>query len=153
MSSTPHSPAAGAGASEAPKLSVNPQRERITSLVARGMRIDGTIQGPDGVLIRGEVRGDVLISETAPAGTGTVLVDESGVVRGVICAQRIVVAGNVTAPVIALRSLEIVGKGRIDADVYCVHLAGQRQGNINGHVHWLQPGENPLMQVQESRLG
>jgi len=60
---------------------VHPVNERITTMIAAGMCVQGSIEGAEGVYVRGEITGDLLINDDGPPDTGTVVVDKTGIVH------------------------------------------------------------------------
>lgn len=143
--STAPSPATAA------KISINPVDERLTTLIARPMRVVGDILGPEGVMVRGEVQGDIIVSDDGPVGTGVVIVGGGGRVTGLVSSRRVVVAGEVNGPVIARGALQVAENGVINGDVYCVEIDAGSASRVNGQVHHIQRGEDPIGEVQARR--
>jgi cytoskeletal protein CcmA (bactofilin family) len=134
------------------KVAVNPAAERLTTLIAKPMRVVGDILGPEGVMVRGEVHGDIIVSEEGPPDTGVVFVLSGGRVQGLVSGRRIVVAGEIKGPVVARGVLQIVDDGVVDGDVYCVAIDRGSMTRVSGTVHRIQPGEDPTGEVQAKRF-
>lgn len=142
---TTTTPATGA------KISINPANERMTSLIGQAMKVCGDIQGAEGVMVRGEVLGDIIISDDGPAGTGVVFVFSTGKVTGLVSGRRVVVAGEVDGPIIARDLLQVVETGVVRGDVYCVDIDAASASRVTGQVHRIETGENPIDEVQARR--
>lgn len=135
----------------AAKIAINPANELLTTLIAKPMRLVGDILGPEGVMVRGEVHGDIIVSDEGPAGTGVVFVVVGGRVTGLVASRRVVVAGEVNGPVIARGTLQIAETGIVKGDVYCVEIDEGSATRVKGQVNIIQPGTDPIGEVQARR--
>lgn len=152
----PASPAAAAVDADAVSVRVvfNPERELITTLIAKGMRMKGSIEGPEGVMVRGEVDGDIVITPAADealAATGTVVVEQGAVVKGTISGRRVIVMGTVEGSVVSRTSLVISDTGVIKGDVHYNRLVNTDGGVIEGHLRRIKEGVDPLADAVASR--
>lgn len=79
-------------------VAVNNAEEKITNTFSRNTKYSGDLTTPDGMIVDGILVGDIKIIQTEADSsykTGTVLVSESGRVKGNIVGKRVVVAGQV----------------------------------------------------------
>ncbi|MCK6422703.1 MAG: polymer-forming cytoskeletal protein [Aquabacterium sp.] len=130
---------------------VHPVNERITTMIAAGMCVQGSIEGAEGVYVRGEITGDLLINDDGPPDTGTVVVDKTGIVRGIVSGRRVVVLGTVEGPVIARTALTLGGASVVHGDVYCGQLQPGPGSVIKGQVRTLTAGMDALAVVRAQR--
>lgn len=150
---TPAAPAANAdGSISAARIAFNPRDELITTLIAAPLRIKGTLQGPEGVMVKGTLDGDILIDDSGEATTGTVVVFEGATVNGMISGRRVIVFGTVNGPIISRTNLTISDTGVVNGDVYYNRLNNSEGGTIEGSMRRIKEGVDPLADVQ-ARLG
>lgn len=133
------------------KISINPVKERLTTLIAKPMKLIGDILGSEGVMVRGEVQGDIIVSDDGPPDTGVVYVVAGGRVSGLIASRRVVVGGEQNGPVIARGVLQVTETGVVNGDVYCVEIDDGSITRVRGEVHRIGPGEDPIGEVQARR--
>ncbi len=78
--------------------------------VARGSRIVGEISGVAELRIDGEVEGKLNLE-------GSVVIGESGSVKGEIQARTVQVSGKMVGNVVGRESVSILGNGSVEGDV------------------------------------
>jgi cytoskeletal protein CcmA (bactofilin family) len=78
--------------------------------VARGSRIVGEISGVAELRIDGEVEGKLNLE-------GSVVIGESGIVKGEIQARTVQVSGKMVGNVVGRESVSILGNGSVEGDV------------------------------------
>jgi len=148
-SGTPGTPAANAdGSISAARIAFNPRDELITTLIAAPLRVKGTLQGPEGVMVKGTLDGDILIDDSGEANTGTVIVFEGATVNGMISGRRVIVFGTVNGPIISRTILTIADTGVVNGDVYYNRLLNSEGGAIEGNMRRIIEGVDPLADVQ-----
>ncbi len=86
----------------------------IKSLIAQGTVITGNVVFNDGLRIDGEVHGNV---SAAPGQPSILVISETAVVSGEVCADHIIVNGTVLGPVHADDLLELQPKAKVQGDV------------------------------------
>jgi len=103
----------------------------IDSLIGAGTLIEGDVHFDGGLRIDGTVNGRVI--GLAEQGTQLVL-SEQGRVKGEIRARRVLINGEVSGPVFASESVELMPKARVLGDVHYqrieVHLGAQVTGRL-----------------------
>ena len=101
----------------------------LKSLLAAGTVIRGDVHFEDGLRIDGEVHGSVLDSAAKPS---VVVIGDGARVNGEVCAEHIIVNGEVNGPVIARRLIELQPKAVVRGDVSYraieLHLGAQVTG-------------------------
>lgn len=115
----------------------------IDSLIGAGTLIEGDVNFRGGLRIDGSVEGRVIGLDGELT---QVVLSEQGSVRGEIRARRVLINGEVSGPVYAADSLELMPKARVHGDVYYqkieVHLGAQVTGRlIHGDAEAAQPGD------------
>lgn len=80
-----------------------------TSLLSRGIKIEGEIRGEENLHIDGRIKGAVRLK-------GNILVGNAGIVEAEIEADNVVIQGRVTGNVTARRQLEIQPSGKLIGD-------------------------------------
>jgi len=143
-------PSTGAPAtadSSAAKIVFSPRDEQITTLIAASLRLKGTLQGPEGVMVKGTLDGDILIDGSGEHGTGTVVVFEGAVVNGMISGRRVIVFGTVNGPIISRTILTLAETGVVNGDVYYNRMINSDGGTIEGQLRRIRDGHDPLPEV------
>jgi len=108
----------------------------IKSLIAKGTSVHGNVSFSDGLRIDGEVRGIVVISDSA-------------VVQGAVHAAHVIVNGMVQGPVHAGELLELQPRGRVTGDVHYKMLEMHQGAVIAGQMF---PSEMLLEGVPQLKL-
>lgn len=88
----------------------------------------GSIGGSGHCIVYGEVQGDCDLS-------GTLVIGESGVWRGDIVAENILIAGHVEGSVMAREKLEIISTARIQGSLISPVIAIAEGAIHEGEVH------------------
>ncbi len=110
----------------------------IKSLIAQGSLITGNISFTDGLRIDGALIGDIRANEDLPS---ILVISESATVTGTICADHIIISGQVKGPVHANLILELQPKARIEGDVHYRALEMHQGATISGQLHPTVIGE------------
>lgn len=130
------------------KKPANKPQNRIDSLIGAGTRIEGNISFSGGLRIDGEVLGN--IRADGPE-SGTLMVSEHARVEGEICVAHVVVNGEVTGPITAAESLELLPNAKVTGDVEYHRLEMQQGAVVQGRlVHLSGAKPNELQVASES---
>lgn len=106
------------------------------SVLARGLRVVGTIESDGTVKIEGHLEGDIHVGRQLLIATG-------GVVLGSVRADEVVVAGRVEGDIVAAVRIELQPGGDVQGDLTAPLVAVQEGGVVNGHIRatCLEAGE------------
>jgi cytoskeletal protein CcmA (bactofilin family) len=96
------------------------------SILARGIRLTGTLETSGVVRIEGEVEGDLR------ARGGQVLVAPGGVVQGDVEAALTVVAGEVRGKIVATELVELKAGSVVYGDITTPRITVEEGGAVNG---------------------
>ena len=108
-----------------------------TTVVASGVKLDGTIHGEGVIQVEGTVEGEIDLK-------GAVIVAPTGLVKGPITADVVQVAGRVEGIVMARDHMRLEKTGSLEGDVTTVSLVVEDGGRLNGRSSMLKPGaDNP----------
>ena len=103
----------------------------IDSLIGVGTTIEGDVRVQGGLRIDGTVKGKVIGNAEQGA---MVVLSEHGRVDGEIRARRVLINGEVTGPVYATESAELMPKARVAGDLHYerieIHLGAQVTGRL-----------------------
>lgn len=94
-----------------------------TSIFSSNLKILGQIKTPDDLEIHCEIEG--------PIEAKNVVIAERGFVRGLVRADRLVVAGGLDGNFLGLE-VQVRESGRINGDVVCQSMTIEKNGVING---------------------
>ncbi len=94
-----------------------------TSVFSPNLKILGQIKTPDDLEIHCEIEG--------PVEAKNVVIAERGFVRGLVRANRLVVAGGLDGNFLGME-VEVRASGRINGDVVCKSMTIDKNGVING---------------------
>lgn len=86
----------------------------IKSLIAHGSQMDGNFGFSDGFRLDGSLTGNILGQPDRPS---ILVISESAVVVGEVCADHLIINGKVDGPVHARVMLELQPKAKITGDV------------------------------------
>jgi len=122
----------------------------IKSLIAQGTQITGNLSFTDGFRVDGEITGDVI----AVAGQPSMLViSDSALVTGSICADHIILNGHVIGPVRANILLELQPKARIEGDVHYAALEMHQGALVAGQLRPdVMDEEKPTLKLAANNL-
>ena len=124
--------------------------DNIFSKLEHGMVMQGNIRGSSGIIIRGTLDGDLMIEDDEAGKSGTVVVTETGIVRGVIHARRIIVQGTVDA-VVCRAHLVVAKSAKILGHVFYDQMASEAGAEMEGIIRRLRPGMDPIGEIMASR--
>ena len=102
-----------------------PPAKLASTLITQGVTIKGTIQGEGVVQVEGVVEGEFHM-------VGTVIVSDTGLVRGPISADVVRVAGRVEGDVTAREHMRLEQTGTLIGDVATASLVVEDGGCLNG---------------------
>ena len=80
------------------------------TIIGSSIVIDGEISGEEDLIIRGTVKGRIILREN-------LIVEETGVVEADIETQNVTVSGQVTGNIVAVERVEISAGGRMVGDL------------------------------------
>ena len=108
-----------------PQESLPPPQKISSTLITRGITINGTIEGEGVVQVEGTVKGEFNM-------VGAIIVADSGLVQGPITADVVRVAGRVEGNVTAREHLRLESSGALIGDVTTASLVVEDGGCLNG---------------------
>ncbi len=114
----------------------------INTLIGNKSRIEGMLFASEATRLDGELQGKI-ISES------TVIIGESGVVKGDIKAVEILVAGTVYGNLWAEQRIEITETGRVRGDLFTKTLVIGEGASFRGNCNMEMPDEN--LAIEEDR--
>jgi cytoskeletal protein CcmA (bactofilin family) len=103
-------------------------REPIENVLGQSLTIRGDLTADGGFRIDGTVEGNV-------ESKSSIVVGESGVVRGDVRGTDVVIAGTVQGNVTCTGHLEILAKGRIEGDLDAKSMRIETGGVFRGTSH------------------
>lgn len=130
------------------KIVINPREELTTTMIAASQTLKGSLEGPEGVIVKGKVNGDILVDDSGPAGTGTIVIYEGGEVNGIVSGRRVIVFGTVNGPIVSRTSLTIAETGVVNGDVYYNRMSNNEGGAIEGRIQRIKDGADPLAELR-----
>lgn len=128
---------------------VDARQENITSQLGHGLTMHGTVRGSGGMIVRGTIEGDLIIDDDE-GGKSTVVILETGVVRGIVCARRVIIHGTVDA-VVARSHLVVAKTAKILGHTYYDRKACEDGCEIEGVIRRLRPGIDPIAEIMAAR--
>ncbi len=100
-------------------------KARSGALVTKGMLITGSVQGEGDIQVDGTIEGEIKLQ-------GTVIVTQTGCIKGPVEASVIRVAGHVEGNILAHSHLRLEHTGRIDGDISTSSFIIDDGGLLNG---------------------
>ena len=116
-------------------LSFTDGQEAPLSILAKGVRLVGTLETSGVVRVEGEVAGDL------HAQGGQVLIAVGGVVEGDVEAALAVVAGEVHGNIVAEQLVELKAGGVVRGDITTPRITVEEGGAVNGMLR-MEPRAN-----------
>lgn len=98
-----------------------------STLIARGVRVEGEFVSQGDVTIEGEVLGTLSC-------TGTLVVGVEAKIKADVKANDVIVGGIIEGNISAMRRLELKSGARVTGDVTCEVIAVEAGGCLNGKV-------------------
>lgn len=114
----------------------------INTLIGNKSKIEGMLLASEATRLDGELQGKI-VSEN------TVIIGESGVVKGDIKAAEILVAGTVCGNLWADRRIEITETGRVSGDLFTKTLVIGEGASFKGNCNMEMSEEN--LAIEEDR--
>lgn len=127
---------------------IDAKAENIKSMVGHGVVFAGSFRGTAGMIVHGTIEGDLIVNDDENGKAGTVLITETGVVKGMVCAQRIVICGSADA-VVARKYLVIGKSAKIKGHTFFEQMASEAGAEIEGVIRRLRPGSgvDPVAEI------
>jgi cytoskeletal protein CcmA (bactofilin family) len=114
------------------------------TVIARGIRFTGELQGQDSVEVGGEVNGKITIK-------GLCHLSPSGAVKGRIEATHLILEGRVQGKLSARRRAELRPTAHVEADIHAAGVAIAEGAFFDGRIH-MQGNAGEIQQsFQEKR--
>jgi cytoskeletal protein CcmA (bactofilin family) len=102
-------------------------RPEETTLISRGVQIEGKVSSDGNIIVDGRVKGDILCQKNVSIGEG-------GQVNGHISANIIIIGGNVVGTVTAKEKLALEPKGNLKGDISAKILVVEAGAKFNGNI-------------------
>ena len=135
MAPSPVTAERGTGVTASPNQDATPAPTKpaapfkITSLVAKAMRVEGNLTLTEGLKVEGEVYGNIHITGEE----STLLLSAGATISGEVKVNRAIIAGTITGNLIA-ESVTILKTAKVDGDIFYHVLKIEDGGEINGKM-------------------
>ncbi len=100
-------------------------RPRASTVITKGVTVYGAMRGDGVIQVEGTVEGEIEL-------TGSVVVANTGLIKGPITADVIRIAGRVEGSVIAHDHLRLEKTGDMEGDITTASLVVEDGGRLNG---------------------
>jgi cytoskeletal protein CcmA (bactofilin family) len=101
-------------------------RSEETTIISRGVKIEGKITSDGNIRVDGDVKGDIISQNNVTVG-------ESGHVNGQINANIITLGGKVVGTVSAKEKLALESKGNLKGDIFTKTLVVEAGAKFDGN--------------------
>ena len=106
---------------------------KVKTIFGKGTKIVGDLKTKGSVRVEGEITGKV-------EAKGDVFIGESGEIQTEIEARKVVIAGKVSADIIAHEKLEILPNGVLEGDIKCNKLVVEEGATFIGNSTKFEKG-------------
>lgn len=113
-------------------------QQSATTLITKGCFVTGELKLESDIQIDGIIEGQIHVSKT-------LVVSESGQVKGDIFASKVVING-IFEGTCSADKIEVLAKGRVSGTIYTDDLSIEQGGKFNGVTHPAKPKEQPVEQ-------
>ena len=110
-----------------PMTSSQPPRSGGSTIIARGVRVEGNFASQGDVVIEGEVSGQVSTSAVLSVGTEAKLKAE-------VAAEEAVIAGQVDGTITVKKRLELKSTAKITGDITCDTIVVEAGATVQGKM-------------------
>lgn len=114
------------------------------SLLPEGVVLEGSLEGSGDFVVRGRIEGPIHID-------GTLLIDESGLVRGHVHARSVTIRGVLKGNAFGDESVRIDASARVVGDVTAPRVRVVRGARFRGQVHMGEAGDPVLAKYDASQ--
>ena len=101
-------------------------RSEETTIISRGVKIEGKITSDGNIRVDGDIKGDIISQNNVTVG-------ESGQVNGQINANVISIGGKVIGTVSAKEKLALEAKGNLKGDIFTKTLVVEAGAKFDGN--------------------
>ena len=101
-------------------------RSEETTIISRGVKIEGKITSDGNIRVDGDIKGDIISQNNVTVG-------ESGQVNGQINANIISIGGKVIGTVSAKEKLALEAKGNLKGDIFTKTLVVEAGAKFDGN--------------------
>lgn len=109
-------------------------RPRASTVITKGVTVYGAMRGDGVIQVEGTVEGEIDL-------TGSVVVANTGLIKGPIVADVIRIAGRVEGSITARDHLRLEKTGEMEGDITTVSLVVEDGGRLNGRSTMLKPAD------------
>lgn len=117
---------------------------KISSIIGKDMVLEGTIFSKEAIRIDGEVKGEVRTE-------GTLIIGESGKIKGNITAGNIMAGGIVEGDLTSENRIEVAATGRITGNIKTKCLIIDENAVFRGQCLMNMPGMEDIKDVSASK--
>jgi len=114
------------------------------SILPSGMKLVGDVSGEEDFVVFGLVEGEVHVD-------GTVVVEQSGIIRGNVRGRTVTVRGVVVGDASADASIRVDDGGKMVGDVRAPRVNIVKGARFRGHVHMVDAGGEPAAVPSKKR--
>jgi len=107
-----------------------------TTIIARGVRVEGDFTSQGDVVIEGEVNGKI-------AASGLLTIGAEAKLRAEVKAENATIAGTVEGPVTVSKRLELKSSADVKGDILCETIVIEGGAMLQGRVDCVGGGETP----------
>lgn len=128
------------------KLKINPQDERITTVLAASTCLEGTLRFKEGVKIDGKVKGDVIFGME----DGLCIVSNGAVVEGNLKGPKALILGEVQGNVEVATTLVLAPSAVVVGSVRCGRFVVYDGASVTGSIETIRqlpPTMEPQLEV------
>ncbi|NMG30617.1 bactofilin family protein [Aromatoleum evansii] len=132
------------------KLKINPQQERITTVLAASTCLEGTLRFEEGVKIDGRVKGDVIFGIE----DGLCIVSAGAVVEGNLRGPKALIMGEVQGNVEVDTTLVLAPSAVVVGSVKCGRFVVYDGASVTGSIETIRqlpPRMDPQLEIRTSQ--
>jgi cytoskeletal protein CcmA (bactofilin family) len=114
----------------------NDSQPTLTSLVSRGVSIEGDIQGAENAQIEGHIKGSIRLD-------GDIIIGSGAVVEADVEGNNIIIKGTVIGNVTAREHLEIQSTGKMNGDITARSIDFKDGSSFEGRSQMIKNRRKP----------
>ncbi len=118
------------------KMAHNDQSQGLNTLIGNNTEIKGDIKFSGIMNLDGRVEGSI----EAASDQDTLLITETGSIKGTVKAGNLIINGKVEGDITATGKIEVASQARIEGNIYYVNIEMEMGSQVNGQMIY-QGGE------------
>ncbi len=127
----------------------NNQSQSLDTLIGKSTQVKGDINFSGNMHLDGFVEGSIIAANEKD----TLVISESGSIKGTVKAGNLIVNGKIEGDITATGKIEVASQARIEGNIYYVSIEMEIGSQVNGQLIYQGGDVTPMIQKKSEKDG